>query len=299
MVSTYPYRAFGLNMLSDFEVPQWPVGKGTWDVRIARGEVPAGLPNSETIWDGAFEGRQGIGLLKYPELGSFLIEGGERITAAVLPEANLVHLTGVLAGTCVAAVLYQRGGLCMHASSVAWKGRAYLIMGPSGAGKSTTASALLVRGCEFVSDDVTVVSRGVDGGYYATPSFPAVKLREDSHGELGSLINASGTLDPLDAKMRLRYGGAMAEQPLPIARICFLEYDDTIALPRAEPILGQERVGALQRSYFRRKMARVVADPQRLAEMSIDLAQRVEVIRLTRPRTGFALDELCALVLAE
>ena len=45
-------------------------------------------------------------------------------------------------------------------------------------------------------------------------------------------------------------------------------------------------------------MGRIVADPAQLAALSIALAQEVEVKRLTRPASGFVLDELCALVLA-
>jgi ABC-type cobalamin/Fe3+-siderophores transport system ATPase subunit len=53
----------------------------------------------------------------------------------------------------------------------------------------------------------------------------------------------------------------------------------------------------LQRNFFRRSIGRVVTDPAQLAALSIALAQETEVVRLTRPTSGFALDELCELVL--
>jgi serine kinase of HPr protein (carbohydrate metabolism regulator) len=47
----------------------------------------------------------------------------------------------------------------LHASTVAWNGRAILISGPSGAGKSDLALRLIDRGFVLVSDDQTAVRR--------------------------------------------------------------------------------------------------------------------------------------------
>jgi hypothetical protein len=170
-------------------------------------------------------------------------------------------------------------------------------MGPSGAGKSTTASALLQRGGEFISDDVTMVSAQPGVGFAATASFPTVRLRFDSHAEIGRGLEATAAAALFEDKVQLRYHGRVVDDPVPIARICFLETDAAITQPRVRPMLGQERVSILQRSLFRRGLARAVANPAQLAALTIALAQDVEVVRLTRPTTGFALDELCALVL--
>ncbi|MBI5425715.1 MAG: hypothetical protein HZA32_16685 [Opitutae bacterium] len=297
MESPYHYRAFGLNVLSDFEVPFWGPGSAPWDARIVRGIVPAEPPAGEDLWHGVFRGGVGRGWFNFPGVMRVIVEAGERIVVEPAPDANPAWLTNALAGTVSSALLYQRGGLCLHASAVSWQGRAYLVMGPSGAGKSTTASALLARGCEFISDDITVVTAGANGEFFATASFPAMRLREDSHDELGDELDATRVFDASDDKFRLNYGGAVATRPVPIARICFLERDETLRLPRRTPLTGHERVSALQRSFFRRRMAKIVTDPVRLATVSIALAQAVDVVRLSRPVDGFALDELCQLVL--
>jgi len=297
MDSLHRYFAFGLNVRSALEIPSWPAGGESCQVEIVWGDVPTDLPGASTLWGGMFQGRRDLALLNYPNAGRILIENGQRITLS--PAASPHFLSSIVASTGFAALLYQRGALCLHASAVAWQGDVYLIMGPSGAGKSTTASALLAQGCEFVSDDITVVTQGAGGVFLATPTFPALRLHADAHAELGERLLASGGVDLVDNKIRLRYRGRVAAQLLPIRRICFLQSDDSIVRPKAEPIQGRQRVGAVQRSFFRRQMGKVVADPRRLAALSIELARRVEVIRLTRPRTGFALDELCQLVLGK
>jgi serine kinase of HPr protein (carbohydrate metabolism regulator) len=50
----------------------------------------------------------------------------------------------------------------VHATAVAWDGRAVLLFGQSGAGKSDLALRLIDRGWVLVSDDYTVIRR--DGG---------------------------------------------------------------------------------------------------------------------------------------
>jgi HPr kinase/phosphorylase len=52
--------------------------------------------------------------------------------------------------------------LNIHASTVAWDGRAVVIVGTSGSGKSALALALMAWGCSLVADDRTVLSREGD-----------------------------------------------------------------------------------------------------------------------------------------
>ena len=64
----------------------------------------------------------------------------------------------------------------VHASTVAFDGRAVLISGPSGAGKSDLALRLLDRGFTLVSDDRTIVKRDRDRLIASAPPNIAGKL---------------------------------------------------------------------------------------------------------------------------
>lgn len=55
----------------------------------------------------------------------------------------------------------------LHATSVAFQGRALLITGASGRGKSALALELLARGAELIADDRTIVTQQ-NGGLIAS-----------------------------------------------------------------------------------------------------------------------------------
>ena len=71
--------------------------------------------------------------------------------------------------------------LTVHASAVAWDGRAVLITGASGSGKSTLALQLLAYGCRLIADDATILQS--DKGQLIASCPPA----------LSGLIEARGT----------------------------------------------------------------------------------------------------------
>ena len=63
--------------------------------------------------------------------------------------------------------------LTLHASAVAWDGRAVLITGASGSGKSALALELLAFGCTLIADDATLLQVTDDQLVASCP--PAIK----------------------------------------------------------------------------------------------------------------------------
>ncbi len=275
-------------------MPHWQLAEGTPDVQVRWGEVPESLLDATELW-GTFWGRKGTCLFNYRGIGRMLVESGCRITCA-LPAGGNPHALGTaLSGVGIAALLFQRNLVVLHASAAAKDSRAVLIMGPSGSGKSTTVSALLQRGYQLISDDLTVVTLRPDGTPEAMPSFPAVRLHRDSLQALHGGISPRGEFESVDGKQRRRLEEYFAQAPVRIERCCRMLCRDGAA-PTSETVPGVRRFVALQDNLYRRRMARTLADPQRLDAILMALAQRVDVRRIARPHVGFDLDALCRLI---
>lgn len=89
-------------------------------------------------------------------------------------------------------------GAVLHASCVAFEGRAFVFLAKSGGGKTTISRILERAGGTVIGDDVTIVSRGTDGVLRAMPcgSFrpdsitrpPAAVLSRFFFLEFGNLV---------------------------------------------------------------------------------------------------------------
>lgn len=88
-------------------------------------------------------------------------------------------------------------GAVLHASCVAFDGRAFVFMARSGGGKSTISGKLEEAGGTLIGDDVTIISRGTDGVLRAMPcgSFrPESPSRPDVEGLSGFFFLEFGSL---------------------------------------------------------------------------------------------------------
>ena len=174
MNKTKLYKAFGLVIESELPIPQLAeVHDVQPNVRI----VPARLrgivdPDAPTTAEGG---------CIIPTLTEtlFRVTGGSLIEADVCDGDTDSNVAVYLMGSCMGAILVQRGFMLLHGSCVTNGKRSVLITGDSGAGKSTTAAEFLKRGWRLVTDDVTCVFEQ-DGVPMVQASYPSQKLWQDA-----------------------------------------------------------------------------------------------------------------------
>ena len=174
MSNTKLYKAFGLVIESALPIPQIAeVRDAKPDVRI----VPAKLrgivdPEAPTTAEGG---------CIIPTLTDtlFRVTNGDLIEADVCEADTESNAAVYLMGSCMGAILVQRGFMLLHGSCVTDGRHAILITGDSGAGKSTTAAEFLRRGWKLLTDDVTAVF-DVEGTPTVQPSYPSQKLWRDA-----------------------------------------------------------------------------------------------------------------------
>ena len=98
----------------------------------------------------------------------------------------------------------------LHATCVAWQGRAVLLRGASGSGKSGLALTLMALGCDLVADDRVALSRQADRVIADAP--PAIR----------GLIEARG----------IGLLNAVAVGPVPVHLVVDMGTPETDRLPR-------------------------------------------------------------------
>ena len=149
------YRAFGLNIASEFAIPggiraDQPVPDA--DILIAAGDTSIGAveavngpytrSGNALLFDAA-----GVARYYAPIHGQLLIEPYR--------DADPKGVSALLIATALPMLMWMRGGMLLHAAGIVPVGmeQAIAIAGPSGIGKSTLATGLIEAGGRLVGDD--------------------------------------------------------------------------------------------------------------------------------------------------
>lgn len=179
----FHYTAYGINILSEIEFPA--LMNGNFDtqqepISVRIGETPLLETNQFPIIKKTFANySQNEYLLQLPEIAYFYISDGK--TIIIEPKCtdwNLINLHFYANALTIA--LYQRNILLLHVSGIkTTDNKVLLLAAPRGTGKSTTAVRLHSKGYAIFSDDtVRVVLE--DGKLFAYPSYPMIRMWEDS-----------------------------------------------------------------------------------------------------------------------
>lgn len=174
MQKTRFYKAFGLVIESEFSIAQIPqTDRRDSDVRIVRSDLSALAPEERKFL------RENAVYARVAGVAVFRITDGNLIQVDPEPDCSDSRLGIFLMGSCMGAILHQRGCIPLHGSCITDGKRSILLTGDSGAGKSTLAAEFLRRGWKLITDDVSVLY-DVDGTPVVQSSYPSQKLWKDA-----------------------------------------------------------------------------------------------------------------------
>ena len=182
--SPHDYTAYGLHVRSPIALPFTPrpgSRRDAPDVLIRFGETPAALPAPVRRDSGEAISREmapGAFLLTFIGSARYLVSDGSNITIEPRGDDER-HMEAVLTRRLMLPLLQQRGMATFHASAVAAAAGAVLFLGTKGSGKSSLAGALVARGYDLLSDELTGVALDADGRPEVLPAFPQLRLRQD------------------------------------------------------------------------------------------------------------------------
>lgn len=277
------YRAFGLTIQSEFDLPELASGtpvNGVPDVVIHRGAVPLHTPQITLDEEVA---------LQHPGAG-FLIRGGREVIVDLRPNTDPAVLRVLLLGRVMAFLFRQRGWLPLHASGVLVGSQCILFLGNVRAGKSTTAAAFHRQGHLVVTDDVAPVRIDSDGRCVLQSAWSYVRLHSDSAAVLSDLQYVA---NPEGGKHRYRLDCREGGGAYPVRCAYAIEFGDAIA---AEPVHRIRAIPMLSRYCFvRHKQMSREALQSHVTNCSA-VAGLVPVRKLIRPRSLGALPDLVRFV---
>ena len=278
------YQAYGMNICSEFELPELSSGSGVVDLTIRKGVIE-NMPSEAVGAYSYYKARNDGIYLAWDGVGAFKVKDGCDMIVQPQPgvEERIIRL--FILGTALAMVLHQRGdSIVLHASVVDVSGSAVAFVGEKGAGKSTLAGTLHKMGYDLIADDILSVKIS-RGRAEALPGFPHLKLWPDSAESLGCSPSDLPRLRPELEKRSLRLKDGFANAAVPLHGIYIIDDGSHLAIEKLQP---QEALLALMPHWYGARFG--VDFLQKLGlgihfRQCTKLANWANIYRLTRPRS--------------
>lgn len=222
------YKAYELNIRSDFPFPELLQGENQTDIYILKGKInPPELEPTSIQRQGIealFGASTNEAYLRWLGVATLLAKDGN--TLIVDPDSDGIDpklLNLYILSEALGLILYQRGLFLLHASAIKIGQQVVVFAGTPGAGKSTTAAAFAKCGYTVLADDMVAMSLDSAGKIMVYPAFPQIKIWPSAVKGLG--YNPS-SLPPLFSGSRKRViiqKDNFPVEPFPLAHIFFLE----------------------------------------------------------------------------
>jgi hypothetical protein len=278
----FVYRLCGVAIESALELPGLPPGgqDSLADVTIAFGPFATALPEA-TAATPLFQLGPLALQLAIPDVATYRVTGGNRITIDPSPAAEARDIRVFLLGSAFGALWLQRSLLPLHASAVAIGMGCVAFAGPSGVGKSTLAAFMAGRGHGLVSDDVCVVDSAVDGAPIAWPGPPRLKLWRDALDGLAIRSTPGSAVRRDLEKFEVPPPAGAAQGPLPLMAVYIVERPGVVGSPRR--LRGLDAVDALTGATYRAEYTAGMGVQERQFRACAGLVAGTPIIRVGRP----------------
>lgn len=255
------------------------------NIELEIGTVPDSLSDATAegvLWQAA----PGRFLLRVPKIAKFLVEDGCKIS--VEPSSEPANIARFLRMTPLAALLYQRGILAIHAAAAANVHGAILLAGDSCAGKSTLLMALMHRGWKMLADELVAIDFDEHGQMQVMPMFPEVRLWQDAEKKFGVLAESSNSDDNWCI---VPIANQFSSRPQVLRTIYWLTTHNTDKIEE-RAVEGIERFRALGTLTYNSHIADALLDRAEYMRQATIITQTVPIHRLYRPRGKWAVEEI-------
>ena len=264
------------------------------DVVIRRGIVPAELENV-TGKGVLYQATANQFLLTMHDVARYLVQNGNEIIVEPAPDSLESDVRVFLLGSCIGALLHQRGILVLHAGAIHTDKGAVLFTGPSGIGKSTLLGELLRRGYEMMVDDVCGVVLDTEGTPQVLPGYPRTRLWLDAAQKLEQDTDTMARTRPEMEKYERQLPEQYWDRPAPLRAIYLLTTNNENKLNLTpEPPIHTFRI-VLHNTYRQQFLDGLEMRTPHFRLVAA-VARQTRVTRVTRPSYPFRLTELADMI---
>lgn len=291
----YNYRIFGINVASEFNLPQLMSTEGETEVLIQNGKVPDTIPDAVAKAD-FFQASKSELIFSVKNVGRYYIRQGKNIIIEPASGHSEQLLSLYLLGSAMGALLFQRGVVPVHGSAVVVKNKSIIITGGSGAGKSSLTLAFRKRGFPFLTDDIAALKRDEDGWVYVQPAYPQQKLWRDCIENVGEDATDLEQINTDKSKYFFPACSGFCESPVRLGTICEIVPSDCDHV-ELQVISGVEKLNILMKNVYRYQVSGFFWSGEEVFSKCLDIANKVDVFRLVRPVNQFSVEEQVDLIL--
>jgi hypothetical protein len=222
----FNYKAFGLEISSEIELPGMMEGSDKPEVKIIRGEVdPFQVNKAEVEGDNYLVNGDDV-YLWWDDIGKVKISKGELVTVESdkdLESSDELNIIPFLLGPVMALLLHQRGFLVLHGSAVNMGTGAVAFLGHRGNGKSTTAIHLYVEGYPLVADDILAIKFDDEGLPVVYPGYPHVRLSDEAYNQVKNHTDILTPIRTLAGKVFCDASHQFSPEPVKLEKIYVIE----------------------------------------------------------------------------
>ncbi len=222
----FNYKAFGLEISSEIELPGMTEGSGKPEVKIVRGEVDPFQVSKAEVEGPNYKVKGGNVYIWWDNIGKVKISKGELVTVESdkdLESSDELNIIPFILGPVMALLLHQRGFLVLHGSAVNTGTGAVAFLGHRGNGKSTTAIHLYVEGYPLVADDILAIKFDDEGLPVAYPGYPHVRLSDKAYHHVKDYTDILTPIRTLAGKVFCDASHHFSSEPVKLEKIYVIE----------------------------------------------------------------------------
>jgi hypothetical protein len=285
----YKYSGFGLHIASEIECPELlPAVFEQPDVTICIGKTPEHINTEDNAHIPFSSINKNEYLLDIKNICKYYAANGNILIAEPADGTDERSIRLFALGVVMAAILYQRMLIPLHASAIIKDGKLVLFTGNSGAGKSTLIAHLITQGYRIFTDDICIINVDNDSKELTgVASYPMIKLWDDA---IAQLDNEMFTLDfkvrPKLPKFGQFFYDSFDSGAYPIDKIFVLNPVENATEITVCKMMHAQSFKLLDRQTYKNHLITNSALRAHHFAVLLQLAQTTPVFEITRPATG-------------